>query len=104
MPSFSLCLTQDEQLHVIHGITPLEFVGVVSQHTVNVGDNIEDPQQSQKSKRQKHVPQALVDDYECGREIFSRVRKSQKFIFAFDDRNEIDRKYARLLHQVNREG
>ncbi|KAJ4891759.1 hypothetical protein Rs2_31507 [Raphanus sativus] len=91
VPSFSLGLTQEEPLEVAAG------------NTVNVVDNTEDPQQSRKSKRQKCVPQALVDDYECGREIVSRVRKSQKFIFAFDDRTEIDRHYGRLVKQVKRD-
>ncbi|KAL0701480.1 hypothetical protein Bca4012_057602 [Brassica carinata] len=91
VPSFSLGLTQEEPLEVAAG------------NTVNVVDNSEDPQQSRKSKRQKCVPQALVDDYQCGREIVSRVRKSQKFIFAFDDRTEIDRNYGRLVKQLKRD-
>ncbi|KAL0722523.1 hypothetical protein Bca4012_037122 [Brassica carinata] len=104
MPSFSLGLTQEEQPLVGNGISLMDSVGGVALPTLNAGDNIEDPQQSRKSKRQKCVPQALVDDYQCGREIISRVRKSQKFIFVFDGRHEIGRKYARLLEQVNQNG
>lgn len=104
MPFFSLGLTQEEQLHVSEGITPRDFVGDVFRPTVNVGDNMNDSQQSRKSKRQKCVPQALVDDYQRGPDIVSHLRKSQKFIFAFEERNEIIRKYAWLLEEVKREG
>lgn len=72
MPSFSLGLTQEEPTLVGSG------------RSMNYGEDIQDPQQSRKSKRQKCVPQALLDDYHCGREIVSRVRESHKFIFAFD--------------------
>lgn len=103
MPSFSLGLTQEEQLEVAAVNNPTFSVGILEQSTVNVGVNCADPQQSRKSKRQKCVPQALVDDYECGREIVSCLRKAQKFIFAFDEITEIDKNYARLAKQVKRD-
>ena len=102
MPSFSLGLTQEGALHWNHGISMPEIVTAVIEPTVNVVNNIEDPQQCRKSKRQKCVPQALVQDYQCGPEIVSRVQQSQKSIFAYHDRNEIDLKYASLLQQADR--
>ncbi|KAF2576078.1 hypothetical protein F2Q70_00004609 [Brassica cretica] len=102
MPSFSLGLTQEGALHWNHGISMPEIVTAVTEPTVNVVNNIEDPQQCQKSKRQKCVPQALVQDYQYGPEIVSRVQQSQKSIFAYHDRNEIDQKYASLLQKADR--
>ncbi|KAG2322847.1 hypothetical protein Bca52824_016060 [Brassica carinata] len=100
MPSFSLGLTQEERLDVAAGISPTEFVGLIPCPIVSVGEKSDDPQNSRKSKRQKCVPQALVDDYQCDPDIVSRVRKSQKFIFAFDESKEIDMKYERLGEEV----
>nr|VDD60685.1 unnamed protein product [Brassica oleracea] len=48
---------------------------------LNFADNIEDPQTSRKSKRQKMVPSDLVENYHCGPHILSRLRRSQKFVF-----------------------
>ncbi|KAL0794669.1 hypothetical protein Bca101_066046 [Brassica carinata] len=104
MPSFSLGLTQEERLDVAAGISPTEFVGLVPCPIVAVGEKSDDPQNSRKSKRQKCVPQALVDDYQCGPDIVSRVRKSQKFIFAFDESREMDMKYERLGEEVKGSG
>ncbi|KAL0702192.1 hypothetical protein Bca4012_058314 [Brassica carinata] len=104
MPSFSLGLTQEERLDVAAGISPTEFVGLIPCPIVSVGEKSDDPQNSRKSKRQKCVPQALVDDYQCDPDIVSRVRKSQKFIFAFDESKEIDMKYERLGEEVKGAG
>ncbi|KAF3488288.1 hypothetical protein F2Q69_00053784 [Brassica cretica] len=102
MPSFSLGLTQDEALNGNHGITFKESVRHQPESIVKAVDNIEVRHQYRKSKRQKCVPHALLADYECGPEIGSRVKKSQNFIFSSHERNQIDRKYERLLQRVNR--
>ncbi|KAG2308382.1 hypothetical protein Bca52824_028130 [Brassica carinata] len=104
MPSFSLGLTQEERLDVAVGISPTEFVGLVPCPIVSVGEKSDDPQNSRKSKMQKCVPQAIVDGYQCGPDIVTRVRKSQKFIFAFDESKEIDMKYERLGEEVKGAG
>ncbi|KAL0864187.1 hypothetical protein Bca101_043305 [Brassica carinata] len=101
IPSFSLGLTQEEQIHVTQGITRPDFGVDVSRRTVNLADKFHDPQQSRKRKKQKCVPQALVDDYQCGPDIVSRVRKSHKFIFAFSEKKEINRKYVSLLEEIS---
>ncbi|XP_009107909.2 uncharacterized protein LOC103833579 isoform X2 [Brassica rapa] len=102
MPSFSLGLTQEEALNGNHGITFKESVRHQPESIVKAVDNIEVRHQYRKSKRQKCVPHALLADYECGPEIGSRVKKSQNFIFSSHERNQIDRKYERLLQRVNR--
>ncbi|CAH8370083.1 unnamed protein product [Eruca vesicaria subsp. sativa] len=100
MPSFSLGLTQEEHLKGGEGISPMESMGLVRRCTINEVDYNEDAPTYRKSKRQKCLPQGLVQDYECGREILARVRKAQKFIFAFAEKKEIDRKFAKLLQHV----
>lgn len=102
MPSFSLGLTQEEAMNENHEITVTESVRLSPQPTVKHVANIEDQQQCRKSKRQKGVPHALFQDYQCGPDIVSRVKKSHKLIFSFHDRTEIDRKYARLLQKIQR--
>ncbi|CAH8352304.1 unnamed protein product [Eruca vesicaria subsp. sativa] len=97
-PSFSLGLTQEEQLPAI-GVCTLNTV--TGNIPINFCDNLGDSQQFRKSTRVKSVPQALVEDYQCGREIVSRARKAQRFIFAFDDKAETGRKFSKLLQQAN---
>ncbi|KAG2308412.1 hypothetical protein Bca52824_028160 [Brassica carinata] len=101
MPSFSLGLTQEEAMNGNHEITVTESVRLSLQPTANHVADVEDQQQCRRSKRQKCVPHALFQDYECGPDIVSRVKKSQKLIFSFHDRTEIDRKYARLLQKIH---
>ncbi|WZZ78916.1 hypothetical protein YC2023_099488 [Brassica napus] len=95
-PSFSLCLTQEEQNQEEEHI----FVPDVPEREcislTKVDDNIEEGQVSRKSKRHKTVPSGLVDDYQCGRHIMSRVREAQKYIFVIDDQSDMTRKYAQL--------
>lgn len=102
MPSFSLGLAQEDALNGNHGITFKECVRHQPESIVKAVDNIEVQHQGRKNKRQKCVPHALFEDYECGPEIVSRVKKSQNFIFSSHERNLIHRKYARLLQRVNR--
>ncbi|KAL0695496.1 hypothetical protein Bca4012_062676 [Brassica carinata] len=101
MPSFSLGLTQEEAMNGNHEITVTESVRLSLQPTANHVVDVEDQQQCRRSKRQKCVPHDLFQDYECGPDIVSRVKKSQKLIFSFHDRTEIDRKYARLLQKIH---
>ncbi|CAF2044413.1 unnamed protein product [Brassica napus] len=95
-PSFSLGLTQEEQIpgeeHIFVADVPERDCISLSK----VDDNIEEGQVSRKSKRQKTVPSNLVDDYHCGHHIMSRVREAQKHIFVIDDQSDITRKYAQL--------
>ncbi|KAL0753881.1 hypothetical protein Bca101_091549 [Brassica carinata] len=95
-PSFSLCLTQEEQNqgeeHIfVPDVPERECISLTK-----VDDNIEEGQVSRKSKRHKTVPSGLVDDYQCGRHIMSRVREAQKYIFVIDDQSDMTRKYAQL--------
>lgn len=66
----------------------------------NGRDNIEEGQGSRKSKRQKMVPSGLLDDYQCGPHLRSRLRDSQKFIFGLADISETTRKYAILATKL----
>lgn len=66
---------------------------------INVGDNIEDRHFTRKSKRLKTVPTGLVQDYQCGPHLLSRLRESQRNIFRIDI-SEVESKYAKLLHKL----
>lgn len=101
MPSFSQGLTQEEAMNGNHEITITETVRPSLQPTANHVADVEDQQLYRRSKRQKCVPHALFQDYECGPDIVSRVKKSQKLIFSCHDKTEIDRKYARLLQKIH---
>ncbi|CAN7127029.1 unnamed protein product [Brassica rapa subsp. narinosa] len=95
-PSFSLGLTQDEQFEAEEPIKVTEDRHRERTSETNVHDNFEQGQGSRKSKRQKTVPSGLVEDYQCGRHIMSRVREAQKYIFVFDDQSEVTRKHVEL--------
>lgn len=95
-PSFSLGLTQEE-LHNGEGniggtMEPL----VPKQVYVNVADNLGDWQVARKSKRPRTVPSSLVEDYQCGRDIMSRVRESQQYFFDGNNISSWEMKYAQL--------
>ncbi|KAG5378395.1 hypothetical protein IGI04_026237 [Brassica rapa subsp. trilocularis] len=100
-PSFSLGLTQEEmnqgQLNMVPAEVPLRN----TTSEMNVDDNIAEVQVSRKSKRQRTVPSTLVDDYQCGRHIMTRVRESQKFVFPLDSISEMERKYVQLSTKLN---
>ncbi|KAF2594771.1 hypothetical protein F2Q70_00042767 [Brassica cretica] len=72
-PSFSLGLTQDEQVQGEVNIMAPEVDPGEPMSENNVDDNIEEEQVSRKSKRQKTVPSSLVDDYQCGPHILSQI-------------------------------
>lgn len=95
-PSFSLGLTQDEHNEGDDRILVTE--GRLRECTSdnNVEDNLELGQGSRKSKRQKTVPSGLVEDYQCGRHIMSRVREGHKYIFSIEPQSDITRKFAQL--------
>lgn len=69
---------------------------------INVTDNIEERQLSRKSKTQKTVPSRLVETYQCGSHLLSRLRESQKFIFLLDDMSDMKRKFEKLSSNLNR--
>ncbi|CAN7096281.1 unnamed protein product [Brassica rapa subsp. narinosa] len=95
-PSFSLGLTQDEQFEAEEPIKITEIRHRERTSETNVHDNFEQGQGSRKSKRHKTVPSGLLEDYQCGRHIMSRVREAQKYIFVFDDQSEVTRKHVEL--------
>ncbi|CAN6931193.1 unnamed protein product [Brassica oleracea] len=80
-PSFSLGLTQEEQSQGVVNVLAAEDELEDLVPAINVADNIEESQLSRKSKRQKTVPSGLVETYQCGPHLLSRLRESQKFIF-----------------------
>ncbi|KAG2239117.1 hypothetical protein Bca52824_089977 [Brassica carinata] len=102
MPSFSLGLTQEENMQLEDERLPQERATVSLGDDIVVGDNMDDPQSSRKSKRQKTVPAALLHDYQCGPHILSRMRLSQKVVFVSYEQSELQRKYANLSKQLNR--
>lgn len=101
MPSFSLGLTQEENMQLEDERLPQERATVSLGDDIVVGDNMDDPQSSRKSKRQKTVPAALLHDYQCGPHILSRMRLSQKVVFVSYEQSELQRKYANLIKQLN---
>lgn len=76
MPSFSLGLTQEEHNEIVASRIHNPLLP-----DTNVGDNMDEPQPSRTSKRQKMVPSALLTDYECGPHMLSRLRQTQKLVF-----------------------
>lgn len=46
------------------------------------------------------VPSGLVEDYQCGRHIMSRVREGQNYVFVVEDQSEVRRKYAQLCVEL----
>lgn len=60
-----------------------------------VGDN-EDSFICRKSKRLRHVPPQLINDYHCGAVILNRAREEQHFVNSPSDYSEICEKYTRL--------
>ncbi|KAG5401389.1 hypothetical protein IGI04_015996 [Brassica rapa subsp. trilocularis] len=95
-PSFSLGLTQEEQIQ-----EDIPILGQTCPHHVqlsqtNVDDNIEGISSSRRSKRQKTVPSGLVEDYLCGPHLLSRAKESQRSIFATLDISELVRKFTNL--------
>lgn len=99
MPSFSLGLTQDENIQVDALGLATNPVTVPLLTDIHVGDNMDDPPSSRKSKRQKTVPSALLHDYQCGPHIISRMRRSQKVVFVSYDVSEMQRKFE-LITQL----
>ncbi|KAH0926306.1 hypothetical protein HID58_018562, partial [Brassica napus] len=95
-PSFSLGLTQDEQIKVAEPCLVIQARDQECSASTNVVENIEQGQGSRKSKRHKTVPSGLVEDYQCGRHIMSRVREGQNYVFVVEDQSEVRRKYAQL--------
>ncbi|KAL0854167.1 hypothetical protein Bca101_059319 [Brassica carinata] len=91
MPSFSLGLTQEENMQLEDERLPQERATVSLGDDIVVGDNMDDPQSSRKSKRQKTVPAALLHDYQCGPHILSRMRLSQKVVFVSYEQSELQR-------------
>ncbi|XP_009123716.1 uncharacterized protein LOC103848589 [Brassica rapa] len=100
-PSFSLGLTQEEMNQGQLNMVPAEVPLRKTTSEMNVDDNIAEGQVSRKSKRQRTVPSTLVDDYQCGRHIMTRVRESQKFVFPLDSISEMERKYVQLSTKLN---
>ena len=100
-PSFSLGLTQEEMNQGQLNMVPAEVPLRKTTSEMNVDDNIAEVQVSRKSKRQRTVPSTLVDDYQCGRHIMTRVRESQKFVFPLDSISEMERKYVQLSTKLN---
>lgn len=80
-PSFSLGLTQEEQIRSAEPLTRQEVANVTTLSDINVGDNMAYLQPPRKSKRQKTVPPALVQDYLCGLRIDSRLRRPRESVF-----------------------
>ncbi|CAN6998026.1 unnamed protein product, partial [Brassica rapa subsp. trilocularis] len=95
-PSFSLGLTQDEQIKVAEPCLEIQARDQECSASTNVVENIEQGQGSRKSKRHKTVSSGLVEDYQCGRHIMSRVREGQNYVFVVEDQSEVRRKYAQL--------
>ncbi|KAJ4917276.1 hypothetical protein Rs2_02826 [Raphanus sativus] len=91
-PSFSLGLTQEEQIRSAEPLTRQEVANVTTLSDINVGDNMAYPQPPRKSKRQKTVPLALVQDYLCGLRIDSRLRRPRESVFVSYEKREIERK------------
>ncbi|CAF2056180.1 unnamed protein product, partial [Brassica napus] len=100
MPSFTLGITQEENMKGAGEGVVKESVNGSPLPDLNFADNIEDPQTSRKSKRQKMVPSDLVENYHCGPHILSRLRRSQKFVFIWYDQREVERKFLKLSHQL----
>lgn len=67
MPSFTLGLTQEENMKGAGEGVVKESVNGSPLPDLNFADNIEDPQTSRKSKRQKMVPSDLVENYTMAR-------------------------------------
>lgn len=101
-PSFSLGLTQEEQSLGVVNVLGAEDELADLLPAINVADNIEESQLSRKSKRQKTVPSGLVETYQCGPHLLSRLRESQKFIFLLDDMSDMERKFEKLSSNLNR--
>ncbi|KAG2299896.1 hypothetical protein Bca52824_036368 [Brassica carinata] len=99
-PSFSLGLTQEENIRSAEPLIRQEVANVTTLSDVNVGDNIAFPQSSRKSKRQKTVPAALVHDYLCGPHIDSRLHRPQKSVFVCYEKREIKRKFNVLSDKL----
>ncbi|KAF8116346.1 hypothetical protein N665_0019s0026 [Sinapis alba] len=99
-PSFSLGLTQDEQIQGDEPILGKERDEGEPIIDINVADNMEEGQISRKSKRQKTVPTGLVEDYQCGPHLLSRQRESQRCIFKLEDISDLRRKYAKLVARM----
>nr|VDC95563.1 unnamed protein product [Brassica rapa] len=101
-PSFSLGLTQEEQSVGIVNVSvgEDEFADLVP--PIHVADNIEERQLCRKSKRQKTVPSGLLETYQCGPHLLSRLREYRKFIFLLDDMSAMERKFEKLSSDVKR--
>ncbi|KAG5375664.1 hypothetical protein IGI04_040260 [Brassica rapa subsp. trilocularis] len=101
-PSFSLGLTQEEQSVGIVNVSVREdeFADLVP--PIHVADNIEERQLCRKSKRQKTVPSGLLETYQCGPHLLSRLREYRKFIFLLDDMSAMERKFEKLSSDVKR--
>ncbi|KAL0737092.1 hypothetical protein Bca4012_013302 [Brassica carinata] len=100
-PSFSLGLTQEEQILSAEPLTRQEVANVTTLSDINVGDNIAYPQSLRKSKRQKTVPPALVQDYLCDPRIDSRLRRPWESVFVCYERTEIERKIKVLSEKLS---
>lgn len=100
-PSLSLGLTQEDLNQGQGNLVATEMPQQEKTSDINVADNIEEGQLSRKSKRQRAVPSDLVEDYQCGRHIMSRVRKSQKFVFGLESISEMEGKYASLATKLS---
>ncbi|KAL0715491.1 hypothetical protein Bca4012_064813 [Brassica carinata] len=100
-PSFSLGLTQEEQILSAEPLTRQEVANVTTLSDINVGDNIAYPQSLRKSKRQKTVPPALVQDYLCDPRIDSRLRSPWESVFVCYERTEIERKIKVLSEKLS---
>ncbi|CDY19598.1 BnaA05g20060D [Brassica napus] len=101
-PSFSLGLTQEEQsVGVVNvSVGEDEFADLVP--PIHVADNIEERQLCRKSKRHKTVPSGLLETYQCGPHLLSRLREYRKFIFLLDDMSATERKFQKLSSDVKR--
>ncbi|KAF8107332.1 hypothetical protein N665_0123s0023 [Sinapis alba] len=102
MPSFSLGLTQEERMVVEAPRLANEQVNFPTLPDINVAHNMDSQQFSRKSKRQKMVPAALVDDYQCDPYILSRMRRSQRCVFVLYDSRDLQRKFLNLSSQLKR--
>lgn len=67
-----------------------------------VGDN-EDSLICRKSKRMRHLPPQLINDYQCGPVIVKHAREEQLFGSTDYDYSEICQKYMRLKILLKKE-
>ncbi|KAH0910627.1 hypothetical protein HID58_033948 [Brassica napus] len=99
IPSFSLGLTQELRTVVQSDIVELgeknKSKKAEDDIEAEVGDN-EDSFICRKSKRLRHIPPQLINDYHCGAVILNRAREEQHFVNSPSDYSEICEKYTRL--------